>query len=98
MAARTTKGDADRSAALDSIAADGAGAPREWSSGPGDRFGWHEHPDPKILFCVAGAIVFHTDGGDVDVDAGDRLDLEARTRHAATVGPTGCTCIEAWGS
>jgi mannose-6-phosphate isomerase-like protein (cupin superfamily) len=98
MGARTTRGDADRSAALDSIAANGAGAPREWSSGPGDTFAWHEHPDSKVLFCLAGAIVFHTRDGDTVLDAGDRLDLDANTPHAATVGTTGCTCIEAWGS
>ncbi len=30
--------------------------------------------------------------------AGDRLDLPAGTRHAATVGPAGCECLEAWGA
>jgi hypothetical protein len=97
MPARMTPGDADRSAALAAFAADGAGEPREWSSGPRDRFGWHEHAEPKILFCLDGAIVFHTDNGDVHPEAGDRLDLKAHARHAATVGPVGCTCIEAWG-
>jgi hypothetical protein len=27
--------------------------------------------------------------------AGDRLDLDPGTRHGATVGPDGCSCIEA---
>jgi quercetin dioxygenase-like cupin family protein len=97
MVARTTTSNADRTAALSALRARDSAEPREWSSGPGDRFGWHEHPDPKILFCVQGAIVFHTDEGDLRLEAGDRLDLDARTRHAATVGPAGCTCIEAWG-
>ena len=48
-----------------------------------------------MLFCLAGSIVFHTDDGDVDLAAGDRLDLPGGTAHSATVGPTGCKCIEA---
>jgi hypothetical protein len=31
----------------------------------------------------------------VTLEAGDRLDLEPGTEHAATVGPTGCSCVEA---
>jgi uncharacterized cupin superfamily protein len=46
---------------------------------------------------LEGSIVFHTDDGDVVLDAGDRLDLPAGTAHAATVGPDGCACVEAWG-
>lgn len=49
-----------------------------------------------MLFCLEGSIVFHTDDGDVDLTAGDRLDLPADTAHAATVGPDGCACIEAY--
>jgi hypothetical protein len=44
-----------------------------------------------------GSIVFHTDDGDAALAAGDRLDLPAGTRHAATVGQHGCECVEAWG-
>jgi cupin superfamily acireductone dioxygenase involved in methionine salvage len=50
-----------------------------------------------VLFCLEGSIVFRTDDGDVALTAGDRLDLPAGTRHAATVGPAGCACLEAWG-
>jgi hypothetical protein len=32
---------------------------------------------------------------DVELRAGDRLDLEPGTGHAATVGPDGCECLEA---
>jgi cupin superfamily acireductone dioxygenase involved in methionine salvage len=49
------------------------------------------------LFCLEGSIVFHTNEGDVALDAGDRLDLPAGTSHAATVGASGCSCVEAWG-
>ncbi len=48
-----------------------------------------------MLFCLAGSIVFHTDEGDIELTAGDRLDLEPGTSHSATVGPEGCECVEA---
>ena len=84
-----------REAALAAFEAEGYSAPRFWSNGPGDRFGRHEHPFHKVLFCLSGSIVFHSDDGDVELTAGDRLDLEPETRHAATVGAAGCSCVEA---
>ena len=48
-----------------------------------------------MLFCLEGSITFHLTDGDVDLRLGDRLDLEPGTEHAATVGPDGCSCIEA---
>lgn len=97
MPARISRGEAagqDESAVLDLIRGRGL-HPQAWRNGPGEAYGWHEHGYRKVLYCVAGSIVFHTDGGDVAVAAGDRLDLPAGTRHAATVGPEGCRCIEA---
>jgi mannose-6-phosphate isomerase-like protein (cupin superfamily) len=96
MPATLTPGSATRDEALTAFAADGCSAPRSWGNGPGDVYGSHEHAQHKVLFCVSGSIVFHTDDGDVTMTAGDRLDLPAGTRHAATVGPDGCECIEAW--
>ncbi len=69
--------------------------PRAWSNRAGYRYGWHEHPYHKVLYCVKGSITFHTDDGDLELSTGDRLDLPPRTRHAATVGSTGVTCLEA---
>ena len=92
-----TPGSATRDGALEAFAAEGCSAPRSWGNGPADTYGAHEHPQPKVLFCLTGSIVFHTDGGDVELTAGDRLDLPSGTRHAATVGPDGCECVEAWG-
>jgi hypothetical protein len=77
------------------FAAEGCSAPRPWSNGPGDVYGRHAHPHHKVLFCLAGSIAFHLDDGDVTLAAGDRLDLEPGTSHAATVGPEGCRCVEA---
>jgi quercetin dioxygenase-like cupin family protein len=68
---------------------------RAWSNGPGETYGWHDHGYHKTLICLAGSIVFHTDDGDVSLSAGDVLELEPRTRHAATVGPQGVRCAEA---
>lgn len=69
--------------------------PSTWSNDPGYEYGWHDHPYHKVLVCVAGSIVFHTEEGDAPLRPGDRLDLAPGTRHAATVGPNGVTCMEA---
>ena len=96
MGATRTSGTTDRDVALVAFADEGYGAPRSWSNGPGDRYGPHRHDAHKVLFCLEGSIVFHTDDGDLELTAGDRLDLPAGTAHAATVGPSGCACIEAY--
>lgn len=69
--------------------------PRWWSNAPGERYGWHDHPYHKVLFCSEGSIVFHLRDGDVGLGPGDRLDIEPRTEHSATVGTEGVTCVEA---
>ena len=91
---RKTGGPADRAAAEASLREDGL-SPSAWGNGPGDRYGWHEHGYHKVLYCVEGSIVFHTRDGDLPLEAGDRLDIEPGTEHAATVGPDGCRCVEA---
>jgi quercetin dioxygenase-like cupin family protein len=49
-----------------------------------------------VLLCLEGSITFHLDDRDVILKAGNRLHLPAGTSHAATVGPDGCACVEAW--
>lgn len=69
--------------------------PQTWANQPGHTYSAHQHPYHKVLFCVEGSITFHLDNGDVQLVAGDRLDLEPGTRHGATVGDDGVTCMEA---
>jgi hypothetical protein len=95
VSARRTPRSSSRGDALASFTAEGCSEPRSWSNGPGDTYGRHEHAYHKVLFCLGGSIVFHTDDGDVGLVAGDRLDLEPGTPHAATVGSEGCACVEA---
>ena len=67
-----------------------------WSNGPGDRYAAHEHRTTKLLICAEGSITFLVgpDEQPVELSAGDGLVLPAGTRHAAVVGPDGCTCLE----
>jgi len=95
MRARVSPGTATIEVATASLRREGCSAPRAWSNGPRDRYGWHEHDDHKVLFCLEGSIVFHTDDGDLALHAGERLDLAPGTKHAATVGARGCRCVEA---
>jgi hypothetical protein len=95
MGATRRPGDATRADAVAAFEAEGCSPPRFWGNGPGDRYGSHDHTFHKVLFCLAGSIVFHTDEGDIELTAGDRLDLEPGTSHSATVGPDGCECVEA---
>ena len=95
MVAVVTPGSVTTQEALAAFSAEGCSAPRSWGNGPGDTYGWHSHDHHKVLFCLDGSIVFHTEEGDLEMVAGDRLDVEPGTSHAATVGPSGCRCVEA---
>lgn len=81
---------------LDQLLRDEGLSPSGWGNGPGDRYGWHAHSYHKVLYCVQGSITFHLrDQDDVRLQAGDRLDVEPGTEHAATVGAAGVRCVEA---
>jgi hypothetical protein len=77
------------------LAGEGLSDLRWWSNGPGATYGWHDHPYHKVLYCARGSISFHLRDGEVELHAGDRLDLDPGTEHAATVGRAGVTCVEA---
>jgi quercetin dioxygenase-like cupin family protein len=68
-----------------------------WSNGPGDRYAEHSHGYDKVLVAARGSITLHLPehARDVELHAGQRLELPAGTRHAATVGRAGVTCLEA---
>lgn len=67
-----------------------------WSNGPGDRYAAHEHATVKLLICAEGSITFLVgdEGQPLELTVGDGIMLPAGTRHAAVVGPHGCTCVE----
>jgi len=66
-----------------------------WANAPGDIYSSHTHSYKKILCCLRGSIVFHTDDADIALKEGDRMVLEAGTAHSATVGNDGVHCAEA---
>ena len=94
-ASKTASAVGGREAALKAFGAEGCSAPRSWGHAPGHEYGPHAHDFHKVLFCLGGSITFHLDGGDVELQSGDRLDIEPGTQHAATVGANGCSCVEA---
>jgi mannose-6-phosphate isomerase-like protein (cupin superfamily) len=95
MVAVITPGSVTTHEALAAFSAEGCSAPRSWGNGPSDTYRRHSHDHHKVLFCLDGSIVFHTEEGDLEMAKGDRLDVEPGTSHAATVGPAGCRCVEA---
>ncbi|MDQ3149864.1 MAG: cupin domain-containing protein, partial [Chloroflexota bacterium] len=70
--------------------------PYAWSNNAGVRYVAHEHATTKLLICAAGSITFlvGADEEPIELKAGDGFVLPAGTRHAAVVGPDGCTCLE----
>ena len=67
------------------------------SNRPGDRYPAHTHAFHKIIYVVTGSITFGLPGcgGNVHLEAGDRLDLPAGVEHDAEVGGQGVMCLEA---
>jgi quercetin dioxygenase-like cupin family protein len=70
--------------------------PYAWSNGPGDRYASHAHGYTKLLMCASGSITFLVgpDAVPLELRPGDGFVLPVGTRHAAVVGPAGCTCLE----
>jgi uncharacterized protein YjlB len=82
--------------AIESGLRDESLTPSAWGNGGDVTYGRHAHGYHKVLVCVSGSIVFHTDGGDVALAPGDRMELPAGVEHGATVGPDGVECVEAY--
>lgn len=70
--------------------------PNAWGNGGGFSYARHAHDYHKVLVCVAGSIVFHTDAGDAALAPGDRMELPSGVEHCATVGHEGVECVEAY--
>jgi quercetin dioxygenase-like cupin family protein len=69
--------------------------PHAWANDAGFVYGRHAHEYHKVLICVSGTIVVHTDAGDIALGPGDRMELPPGTEHGATVGDGGVECVEA---
>ena len=69
----------------------------KWSNGPGDVYDAHSHPYHKVIYVARGSITFGLPQRQIQIDlvAGDRLDLPAGESHNAVVGPQGVVCLEA---
>jgi mannose-6-phosphate isomerase-like protein (cupin superfamily) len=70
--------------------------PSFWTSAPVAEFGVHSHPRAKLLYCVRGSITFLAGGSAFPMAAGDRIEIDAGTDHAASVGLDGVECAEAY--
>jgi quercetin dioxygenase-like cupin family protein len=73
--------------------------PYSWSNGPGDVYAPHKHDYDKVIYVVSGSITFGlpAEKREMQMQAGDRLDLPAGMVHAARVGAEGVVCLEAHG-
>ena len=89
------RGDSPSGHELERLFAEEGLTPHWWGNAPGETYGWHSHGYHKVLYCGTGSITFHTRDGDIELRAGDRLDIPPGVEHAATVGSEGCRCIEA---
>ena len=61
--------------------------PHQWDNAPNYEYDRHSHGYHKVIYCVAGSIVVHTEDGDLELTPGDRQDDEPGTEQPATVGP-----------
>jgi quercetin dioxygenase-like cupin family protein len=89
--------DSQRPASVEErLAAEGLSA-SSWGNAPTDTYGAHSHGYDKVLVAATGSITFHLTelGRDVELRAGERLELPAGTMHGATVGSSGVRCLEA---
>lgn len=86
---------ADAAAVAAHLRAEGVD-PSSWSNAPGDRYAAHSHDYTKLLMCAAGSITFLIGDAEEGVELlpGEGFVLPPGTRHAANVGPEGCTCLE----
>jgi mannose-6-phosphate isomerase-like protein (cupin superfamily) len=80
---------------IEKVFADEGLSPYSWSNRANHLYEAHSHNYDKVLYCVEGEVTFHMSDGDILLHPGQRVDIPAGTRHAATVGPHGVECMEA---
>lgn len=71
--------------------------PYAWSNQPGDEYPPHTHAYGKVIYVSRGSITWILPETDEEVETrqGDRLELPPQVVHAAQVGKSGVTCLEA---
>src|SRR5918998_5552366 len=70
-------------------------SPHSWSNRANYFYEPHLHDYDKVLYCVQGEVTFHLSDGDIVLHPGQRVDIPAGARHAATVGSDGVEWMEA---
>jgi len=61
----------------------------EWTDPAGTVYEQHVHKGRVSIMVLEGSINFDFEGVKKDVQAGERVDIEPGTLHAAIVGPNG---------
>ena len=61
-----------------------------WSDGPGASYPDHTHDGVTAHIILDGEMALTFDGQTRTCNAGDRIDVPARTVHSAKMGPAGC--------
>ena len=94
---RWDKGEPPTEAEIEQLLAEERLSGYRWSNAPGDTYAAHSHGYHKVIYVARGSIVFGLPelSEQVELRAGDRLELPAGVRHDARVGPHGVVCIEA---
>lgn len=64
-----------------------------WLDSPDFSYPEHVHPTGTVHIIVEGEMVVTMDGIIHDLQAGDRLEIEADQPHLARMGPLGCTYV-----
>ncbi len=64
-----------------------------WHDGPDVMYPHHAHPVETAHIILSGSMVIEDERGERVLSAGDRYDIPANMRHAAHMGPSGCTYV-----
>ncbi|BAS26515.1 cupin [Limnochorda pilosa] len=65
----------------------------EYRFDPAARFPVHHHPEEQVSVVTGGSVVFHVDGREVELQAGQMVRVAPHVPHGATAGPAGATML-----